>query len=253
MLSACGDGDATVDPSDTPTQTSAPSETETPSEDDTEVDALAEYCDLANEIYEADDFPTADQLTRYKAVAPAEIKEAADTAADALIPVEGDVIASLAAFADDDVEEPIVVINNYETAQCGLEHDPDEPLPGTSYDLDESATRVDVVATEFSFAVGDVAAGNNSFVLTNEGAQAHHLLIFSLPEGMTAEEAVQSEEEDNGVEEVAGTRLAAPGGEDEEIVTVDLAPGNYAFVCFLPGADFTPHAFTGMAIDVTVA
>ncbi len=255
LLSACGDGDDTAADPTTPPPTAAPASddaTEEASDDATEVDALAEYCGVAEEIAEAD-LPTADQMQRYKASAPAEISAEATIAADALIPHADDVVAFIATFAQDEVNEAVNRMNEYEVVNCGLDHDAEDPVPGTSFELDASATRVDVVATEFTFDVGEVAAGNTSFVLTSDGAQAHHLLIFSLPEGMTAEEAVQSEEDDNGVEEVAGTLLAAPGGEDEEVVTVDLAAGNYAFVCFLPDSDGTPHAFKGMAIDVTVA
>ena len=41
------------------------------------------------------------------------------------------------------------------------------------------------------------------------------------------------------------TDLAAPDGVDDEVITFDLEPGNYAAV-FRVRADGTPHAFMGM-------
>ena len=61
-------------------------------------------------------------------------------------------------------------------------------------------------------------------------------------------------EEAGLVEDVEGgdSPLAAPGGEDEEVMNVDLEPGNYAMLCFIGGPDGTPHAFMGMAEEFTV-
>lgn len=47
--------------------------------------------------------------------------------------------------------------------------------------------------------------------------------------------------------------LAAPGGEDDEVVTVDLEAGNWVALCFIPGPDGTPHVFSGMAVPFTVS
>jgi len=44
-----------------------------------------------------------------------------------------------------------------------------------------------------------------------------------------------------------------PGGEDTEYLNIELEPGTYALTCFIPGPDGTPHAFTGMAVEITVS
>ncbi len=46
--------------------------------------------------------------------------------------------------------------------------------------------------------------------------------------------------------------MAAPGGEDEEVVTFDVEAGDYGAVCFISGADGQPHAALGMAVPFTV-
>ena len=69
-------------------------------------------------------------------------------------------------------------------------------------------------------------AGRTSFVLTNDGHEAHFLLVVKLAEGVTLEQALRREDDadDRGRLE---TGLAAPGGEDDEVITFDLEPGNY--------------------------
>lgn len=213
----------------------------------------AELCELAQQMFEQEELPSAEQMSRYAELAPEEIAAEAELATQALVPVADDPVAFVATFARDDVEEAIYALDAWELEHCGIDHE-DVALPGTSFELDPEAARVDVEAVEFDFNHGEIAAGRTSFVLTNAGQQAHHLVIISLPEGMSAEEALESEEEeeDNGTGEVAFTRASAPGGEDEEVVTVDLEAGNYGFFCFFPAADGTPHAFVGMAKNVTV-
>jgi hypothetical protein len=89
-------------------------------------------------------------------------------------------------------------------------------------------------------------------VLTNQGNEAHFLLVVKLAEGVALADAVQSED-DSMIEGVWETGIAAPGGEDDEVITFDLAPGNYGALCFLPGPDGTPHAFMGMQKEFTVS
>lgn len=254
-ISACGDDDddATTTAA-APATTAAPAATEAPpaSEPAGEVDA---YCALAEEMDQREDFPTAEQMTRYIELAPAEIADAANTAASALIPVAGDMVASMAVFAQDDVELAIDEIDAYETANCGIRAEDDEGgLPeGATEEIEADAARVDVVASDYAFKFEEpIAAGRTSFVLTNEGEEAHFLLVSKIKDGVTVEEALAMEDPEAVIEGEWETGLAAPGGDDEEVITFDLEPGTYALLCFISSADGTPHAFLGMQAELIV-
>lgn len=52
------------------------------------------------------------------------------------------------------------------------------------------------------------------------------------------------------IHEVPGPNSPAPGG--EATLMQELAPGNYALLCFIPSADGMPHVMKGMAKGLTV-
>ena len=223
-----------------------------PSGDVADVDPeFADVCAVAQEIYESDSFPTADQLQRYQAVAPDEIKDAVETAAPPLIAADDDPVALLAVFAQDDIESASAEIDAFENEHCGIQHD-----PPSEQGPEDGAAVVEVTATDYAFdAPTQVEAGRTSFVLTNNGEEAHFLGIFRPAEGHTVQEALEYEGDpmaDGLIEEdLGGTGLAAPGG-DTEFLTVDLEPGTYGIYCFLPGPGGTPHVFMGMQGELTV-
>ncbi len=107
-------------------------------------------------------------------------------------------------------------------------------------------------ATDYAFHIGDVATGRTSFVLTNDGDETHEMVVVKLAAGVTLDEAIQADGEEGTVDREWATNLAAPGG-DEEAVTFDVEPGNYALVCFMPNADGTPHMVLGMRHEFTVS
>ncbi len=265
LMAACGDDDDdAVDAVDTTTaagDTAPAGETSAP-EGEGEGQALtpvtgefAEVCALAQELFLQEDFPTAEQLTRYQELVPDEIADAVDTAAPPLIAAAGDLVAFFNAFADDEVTAAIDdEINAWEEENCGIPHSENvTPLPeGASEEVEDDANLVEVSSTEYSFDVpATLEAGRTSFVLTNAGAQAHFMLIGKLAEGVSLEDALASED-GSGIEAEWESGLAAAGGEDEEAITFDLEPGDYGMVCFVPDPDGTPHAFKGMAIPFTV-
>lgn len=216
---------------------------------------LDELCALATEIYEQDDFPSPEQLDAYASLAPAELQDAVATAGEAVSAGGGeDFVAVFAAIAEDAAERAILEINTFEEENCGIDHSEDSTVP---VEVDENANRVDVTATDYAFEFGPVPAGPTSFVMVNEGEEAHFMVLTRILDGHTLDEALAHDgdpEEAGLVEDVEGgdSPLAAPGGEDEEVMNVDLEPGNYAMLCFIGGPDGTPHAFTGMAEEFTV-
>jgi len=276
VLAACGDDDDNAGEATTvaPATTAAPATTGTPattamteapatttadggsSTDSSATGAASDpYCALVMEMYNQQTPPTSEQLTKYQQIAPAGIQDAVAVAVPALAPVGNDMVAFFAAYAQDDVEQAIDQINTFEDKTCGTEHGDNAPPEGASRDVEADAARVDVVATEYKFDLPDtLAQGRTSFVLTNQGHEAHFLEIVKLAEGVTLEKALATDDPSGVIEGDWSTGLAAPdGGKDDEVITFDLEPGNYGAVCFISGADGTPHAFMGMQKEFTVS
>ena len=211
-----------------------------------------EICALAEQMFEQDDFPSAAQLEKYKELAPEEIADQVNLAADRLLGAGDDLVAVFNAFGEDDVEAAIDEIDAWEEENCGIAHSENSVLPaGAVQEIEDGATRVDVTATDYAFEVGPVEAGRTSFVLTNEGEEAHFLFIVKLAEGVTLEQAMAEEGGEATTEGEWETRVASAG--DEEAITFDVEPGNYGLLCFVPAPDGTPHAFMGMQTEITVS
>jgi hypothetical protein len=113
---------------------------------------------------------------------------------------------------------------------------------------------VSIGLTEFAFQFqpGDfTTSAALDLKLSNVGKQPHEMVLFKLDEGVNLQEALQSEQEPEGIEFVAA-EMADPGEAFNIVLTKNLAAGRYGMVCFLPDtADpaGTPHAFKGMVTE----
>jgi uncharacterized cupredoxin-like copper-binding protein len=228
-------------------------------DDDDEAGGTAEYCELSRELDEQEEFPSAEQLEALRDAAPEEIREDVDFVADRFIEaIEAGNPSS--AFEDPEVEERFGPIEEFEEAECGLAGD-EEDEEGAEQDpsvteLDPDAARVDVTATEYAFEFDGPAAGRTSFVMTNEGEESHFMLIAKLAEGATFEEALEAEDpEAEGLldESFPEAESDVAGPDEEAVLTVDLTPGTYGMLCFLPSPDGTAHAELGMIEEFTVS
>ena len=216
-------------------------------------EASGELCALVTELFELEGFPSVDQLQRYQQLAPEPIADAVNEVTEPLITSGGDLVESFKVLADDDIEAAIAEIDAFEEETCGIPHSEEAALPeGSTREIEQGAVRVDVSATDYAFHIGDVASGRTSFVLTNDGDETHEMVVVKLAAGVTLDEAIQADGEEGTVDSEWGTNFAAPGG-DEEAVTFDVEPGNYALVCFMPDADGTPHMVLGMRHEFTVS
>jgi hypothetical protein len=111
-----------------------------------------------------------------------------------------------------------------------------------------------VVARDFTFDAPDrIPAGAVTFDLTNEGKEPHHAWIVRFEGGHTLQEyeaALKQGPPPAWAVDIGGPQAMAPGGVSS--ATIDLKPGNYAFVCFVPGPDGVPHIMKGMGKAFTV-
>lgn len=113
-----------------------------------------------------------------------------------------------------------------------------------------------IVAKDFSYEAPEtVQAGITEIRLKNAGPELHHVQLIRLEQGKTFADlgaAMQSHGPPPAwAKDVGGPNTPVPGG--ESVATVDLTPGNYAIVCFIPSPqDGQPHVAKGMAKPLTV-
>ena len=119
-----------------------------------------------------------------------------------------------------------------------------------------------VTAKDYSFEVSGLKAGKNTIAFVNDGPeQIHHALFFPVVEGKTFEDAkaaLTSEEETEGpppVDFENGVGTTVMGADHSMVVELDLKPGTYALICFMPdkGTAGPPHASKGMLTEVTIS
>ena len=117
---------------------------------------------------------------------------------------------------------------------------------------------VTIHAQDFSFKMpGKIAAGWTTIRLVNDGGEPHQAQLAKLNPGVTAAQIPTAGASGGDAAVVAlftaagGPNAAAPQG-GVSTVTVDLTPGNYVAMCFIPSADGTRHYAKGMVQAFTV-
>ena len=112
-----------------------------------------------------------------------------------------------------------------------------------------------VTATEYSFSSSGLKAGKNKFQFRNGGGQWHHLIVAPIKSGSTIEDVKRLIETEKGppLEEQNAVETAVLDGGEAQLTEVDLKPGNYALMCFIPDrAGGPPHVAKGMVSGATV-
>jgi uncharacterized cupredoxin-like copper-binding protein len=112
----------------------------------------------------------------------------------------------------------------------------------------------------YSFALPDeLTEGPTRFSFRNEDDEPHHAQIFRLDDDAELEDltgALATGEATAPLEHgrfEGGTSLVAPGERSQADAVVDLVPGSYALLCFVPGQDGAPHLAHGMVQPFEVA
>lgn len=109
---------------------------------------------------------------------------------------------------------------------------------------------VDLVDFAFAFP-SDLAAGTQTWQVVNSGQQIHHMVLFRLNEGATADEFMawlRSEQGPPPGQQAGYVGVFGPG--QTVYQTVELAAGTYVAICFIPdhaeGGAGAPHFVHGM-------
>ena len=142
-------------------------------------------------------------------------------------------------------------------------------MPGT---LDEPEAAVEATMVDFDFEISSpVPAGANIWKVTNDGEQPHHLILSQVPDGTTEDDVIELVNAMFGPPPASPEAMATPvetALSFEDVVDVydtlilssgnslwaeiDLEPGTYAAICFIPTSDGTPHIMLGMIEMLTV-
>jgi hypothetical protein len=144
-------------------------------------------------------------------------------------------------------------------------------VTGEMPEMEEPTAVTDIFMIDMDFlAPENLQTGPQIWRVTNNGLQVHHIVMARVPEGTTEQQVI----------DLAGTFFAppapgAPGAtpvdpelsfEDVEdffftgllsrgqfnLYEVDVEPGTYAMICFMPDPSGTPHVMLGMVEIVVV-
>lgn len=133
---------------------------------------------------------------------------------------------------------------------CTTEGDARESAPAA-----RPAHVVTIIATDYAFdAPTSIPAGPTTLRLVNRGPELHHVQLVRIEEGHTFQELAKMDVEAGPppawVRFVGGPNAPVPGAESQ--ATLNLEPGNYAILCFIPSPDGVLHMMKGMARPLTV-
>lgn len=113
---------------------------------------------------------------------------------------------------------------------------------------------VTLTLDDYSFATSKpLTAGRHTIRVENAATQSHEVELVKLAPGKTLADLGAWVENPHGpppAQAIGGISGMAHGV--VQSFTVDLTPGEYGFLCFLPGPDGKPHIAHGMARQFTV-
>ncbi len=117
---------------------------------------------------------------------------------------------------------------------------------------------VTVTATDYRFdAPASMPAGAVTIHLINHGKELHQAQMIKLEDGKTAADLAKALQTPgpppSWIKFVGGPNGIVPGQEAQ--ATLELAPGNYVYLCLIPSPDGVMHAAKGMVrpFEVTAA
>ena len=134
----------------------------------------------------------------------------------------------------------------------------DAELPETDAEVTAATTDSSDPAHEYEWKSEGLKAGANEITFDSQGDEALHVLVAAPINGNATIDQVGQELDSDAPPRSIDFRNAAQteviDGGKQEVTTLDLKPGRYAFICFLPDRDepAKPHYETGLLKEVTV-
>jgi hypothetical protein len=116
-----------------------------------------------------------------------------------------------------------------------------------------------VTAQEYSFSGEGLKSGQQEILLDNAGAQWHHFIAAPIAEGRTLEDVKafagpgQPPQGPPPIDQEGGFESTVLEGGTSQVISADLKPGKWAFLCFISDKQGgPPHVAKGMISEVTV-
>jgi hypothetical protein len=118
---------------------------------------------------------------------------------------------------------------------------------------DPPATDGTVQLKEYQFVL-PAGFGHGTYEVKNVGKETHELIVVRLKDGVTFDQALAwflaGQQGEPLLTFVGGVGGLEPGM--TAYADLDLQPGNYVALCFLPGPGGSPHALMGMMQQFTI-
>ncbi|MCL4858082.1 MAG: hypothetical protein KJZ93_01695 [Caldilineaceae bacterium] len=108
---------------------------------------------------------------------------------------------------------------------------------------------------DFSFILPDeINAGKQVWQVINEGQELHEIMVVKLADGVSVTDAIHFLHKPDGSAPYANIGgFQAIGGDQTGWLELDLAPGEYVALCYVPGAETgDPHFAMGMVRPFSV-
>ncbi len=115
----------------------------------------------------------------------------------------------------------------------------------------------ELAMSEYQFDLPKGFDGSGPVVVVNQGKSVHEAVVARLADGKTVRDVIEYESQPYPRNDeppytlVDGMTFVSPG--ERGRLDLDLPPGDYAWLCFLPGPDGRPHLAAGMVHPFTVA
>jgi len=128
------------------------------------------------------------------------------------------------------------------------------PDPSAPTALPEADIVVSLTDYDFTFSA-PLTAGQHRILIRNDGPQIHEMYMAKLEPGKTlADFLAWAETLEGPAPSATFSGVANLSAGQANLVTVDVTPGDYVLICFVPdAADGKPHLAHGMAKQITVS
>lgn len=129
----------------------------------------------------------------------------------------------------------------------------DAALDEYAYGNCDLENKVDIAAVNYAFQdlPDEIDSGQVALRMDNQGEEVHEAVVLRIDDetDLSVEELLElPEEEGEELAEFKGVAFAAPG--DQGYAVMDLEPGRYAFVCFIPvGTETLDQLFEAFAAE----
>jgi hypothetical protein len=134
----------------------------------------------------------------------------------------------------------------------------DADLPDTNATVTAATTGSSDPAHEYEWKTDGLKAGENTITFDSQGKEALHIIAAAPIKGTATIDDVAKDLQSNGppksLDPKQFQQTAVIDGDKQEVTQLNLQPGRYAFICFLPDRDDPnkAHFQQGLLKEVTI-